>query len=543
MRFLPVVERELRVTARRPATYWSRFLGPVALIIVWIVFEATPSRMPHLRGQHLLTTLSLLTLAFAALAGVFLTADSISEERRDGTLGLLFLTDLKGYDIVLGKLAAAALNAATGLSAALPILALPLVMGGVTGIELFRIMLVLVVTLLFSLALGLAVSTFSQEPRQAMLGAFGLIILLSGVLPSLWWLQTVFAKFRSFDFLLWSSPVYGLLTAFDGRFAFRSGPGEFFRTITTLGAWAIGGFAIACFRTARIWQTSDAALVSEVSEVERTFKPRFRARMRTRLRSFPRIWLEVNPYFWRASRNNTAEFRLMELTKLCLGLWIMFWLGWLGTRDIAPYFIGCLFIAYAMHQVIKFAAAFEATRRFHEDRQSGALELLLVTPITIREIIIGEAKAQRNALLRPMFAAGAVNVALMFTVLIFRDELHMRREVGMFLGFFSGGLLLLWADIWAMRWVGMELALKSGKPHRAAFGTLFRILLPPWLALFLFMMVLMVGRGMKEDTASFIFGLWVFFGLALDLKRGMTARERLRWHFRDLAAQGAGSRG
>ena len=44
---------------------------------------------------------------YCLLSGVRSTADCLSVEKREGTLGLLFLTDLKGYDVVLGKLATA----------------------------------------------------------------------------------------------------------------------------------------------------------------------------------------------------------------------------------------------------------------------------------------------------------------------------------------------------------------------------------------------------------------------------------------------------
>ena len=39
----------------------------------------------------------------SAIAGLVLTADCISQERREGTLGLLFLTDLRGPDVALGN--------------------------------------------------------------------------------------------------------------------------------------------------------------------------------------------------------------------------------------------------------------------------------------------------------------------------------------------------------------------------------------------------------------------------------------------------------
>ena len=44
-------------------------------------------------------------------------------------MGLIFLTDLKGYDVVLGKLAATSLNGFYGLLAVFPLLAFPLLTG------------------------------------------------------------------------------------------------------------------------------------------------------------------------------------------------------------------------------------------------------------------------------------------------------------------------------------------------------------------------------------------------------------------------------
>ena len=45
------------------------------------------------------------------------------------------LTDLSGYDVVFGKLAATSLRSFCGLLAILPVLAIPLLLGSVTGKE------------------------------------------------------------------------------------------------------------------------------------------------------------------------------------------------------------------------------------------------------------------------------------------------------------------------------------------------------------------------------------------------------------------------
>ena len=111
MSFLPIVDRELRVTARRPRTYWSRLLVALIAIVIGAVLLGAYALTPQTQvGQTLFWALAGLSFCHCLFAGRMATADSISEEKREGTLGLLFLTDLKGYDIVLGKVVATSLN-------------------------------------------------------------------------------------------------------------------------------------------------------------------------------------------------------------------------------------------------------------------------------------------------------------------------------------------------------------------------------------------------------------------------------------------------
>src|ERR1041385_8470469 len=145
MTFLPVVERELRVAARRWYTYWTRFFAALGTlgICAWVWIYGVSDRPTAERGQALFWVISGLAFTYSLLVGVIVTADSISEEKREGTLGLLFLTDLKGYDVVLGKLAATSLNALYRLFCVFPILAIPLLLGSLTLGEFGRMALVL----------------------------------------------------------------------------------------------------------------------------------------------------------------------------------------------------------------------------------------------------------------------------------------------------------------------------------------------------------------------------------------------------------------
>src|ERR1700722_18974648 len=131
MTFLPIVERELRVAARKRVVYWMRvFIAFVALIIGGTIFLANLDLPEKDIGPRIFLGLSILALCYCLLAGRWFTVDCISSERREGTLGLLFLTDLKGFDVILGKLAATSLNGFFSLLALLPVLAIPLLMGG-----------------------------------------------------------------------------------------------------------------------------------------------------------------------------------------------------------------------------------------------------------------------------------------------------------------------------------------------------------------------------------------------------------------------------
>src|SRR5260370_40802282 len=119
MILLPIVERELRVAARRGSTYWTRplvVLGAM-LICFWLMLSLPFAAPSTSTGLNLFRALSVFAFVYCLFAGIRFTADYLSVEKREGTLGLLFLTDLNGYDVVLVKLPATSLNALYRLGA------------------------------------------------------------------------------------------------------------------------------------------------------------------------------------------------------------------------------------------------------------------------------------------------------------------------------------------------------------------------------------------------------------------------------------------
>ena len=182
------------MASRRAGTYWLRLLVAAALIVIstW-VFVVSGKLQPQMVGRTLFYTLTGGVMLYVMLAGLRSTSDCLSEEKRDGTLGLLFLTDLRGYDVVLGKLLANSLAVFYCVLAVLPVLAVPLLMGGVEVTEFARLVAVIVNSLFFSLSAGMLASAICTSARATISWTLLLLLLVTAGGPALgmieWWIR------------------------------------------------------------------------------------------------------------------------------------------------------------------------------------------------------------------------------------------------------------------------------------------------------------------------------------------------------------------
>jgi len=528
MTVLPIVGRELTVACRRAGTYWLRFwvaAGALGIFFILVLNSTSPvARM----GREVFDFMGYVTLGFCLLAGVFLTADSLSAEKREGTLGLLFLTDLKGYDVVLGKLAASSLHAIFGLLAVFPVLALPLLTGGLSAGEFWRTMLVFCGALYFSLGLGMLVSAASHDGRQAMGGTFAAITLLAGVLPLLWQLQFHLLNVGHVDFLLWTSPVYAYLMGFDASYLRRYGALEFWTAMGTIFSVGTGCIVASGNLLPRSWQKSSAADPNR----KRT---RFHFITETEARWRRPPLQDKNPFFWLALGDREGQSALTRMLVLLGLLWAVTLVFLLDHRSF-PFAIA---LAFGLHFAAKVLIASESGRRFHQDRQSGALELLLATPLRVEDIVTGQREALRKQFHRAIWLICLVNLlTLIFmvagvieesgpTYLFDREEIIMSAEV------FLGGAAMLWLDASALCWIGMWRGLNAKKYQRAVVSAWGQVMLPPWLAVFLFFCIgPVVAPGLQPGTMTFFILLWFGLGAAVDLAGIAWAREKLLTSFR-----------
>lgn len=232
----PILERELRVWARRGVTYWGRFtvaLGGILVCVMpllWsgnLVAPGTTGRS----GFNGLVSAAFLLCCLACL----LTADAISGERREGTLGLLVLTRVKHLDLLLGKLASRSLTSVLGLVALMPLLAFPLLTGGVSASEALRKALALLDTLFIALSIGLWASARGLERFRTACTA---LLLLAGLILG----PLLLGFFLPRTHLEMASPLTAILEAADVPYR-RSTAGFWFSLgLVQIMAW---GFLLA----------------------------------------------------------------------------------------------------------------------------------------------------------------------------------------------------------------------------------------------------------------------------------------------------------
>jgi hypothetical protein len=515
--FLPIVERELREGSRRRGIFGIQMkiasLGTLAFAVCLLASIADPAIS---FVKTLFWGMSGVCMLYCLLAGRLTTADCLSREKREGTLGLLFLTDLKGYDVVLGKLAATSLSGFYGLMAIFPMLAIPLLAGGLANAEFWRMTLVLVNTFLFSAAAGLFVSAISRHERKAMGANLGLLLLLAGLPPALfrWWL---------------SCPAYSFWLCADVNF--RRAPKDFRESNEIIFGMTIALLLLACWKTPRSWQDTPKPARAPRPKPERP-RRRWRAGNATRAALFRKHALDRNGYFWLAARPYFKASSVWMGIAVPAGVWIASYLTLHYVDQAAQ--VACALILSAM---LKLWMASEAGRQIADDKKAGAFELLLSTPLAAPDIVRGQRLALRRQFLLP--AAVSVAVGTYFMLSIWSAA---SRDAALIFCGWAAAILMFVADMIALSWTGMWAGLTSGSHGRATLKTAGKILIVPWAIFGLVdlgarVFMYLFYRPSWDSDWPFDVGCWFCVGILMDVISIIRARRGLNTRFAQLAAE------
>jgi ABC-type transport system involved in multi-copper enzyme maturation permease subunit len=525
MTFLPIAERELRVAARHPLTFWVRWAAALGCLLLWAVLGLANRRLSTSElSQLVFTAFGIVAFGFTLLCGVFLTSDCLSEEKREGTLGLLFLTDLKGFDVVAGKLAATSLHVVFALLAIFPIMAIPLLMGGVSPGEFWRLLLVLLITLFWSLGLGMLSSALRYEARQSMATTLFAILAWTGLLPALWWFNHILFRRNLVDFLLLPSPAFAFRAAYDFGYRLSNGKEAYWLSVTIIAFVALGCFIAAAVALPRLWQDARPAR-EEKATVRGLRDPLPQAYRRWH---FP----DPDPCFWLASRDSLRARTGLVAMLILLCVWGVFFVLSIAA-PAREGFIICVFSAYAVHQLAKYLMVVEATRQMSLDRNSGALELLLVTPLQDHEVISGYSRAFRQRFVPLVGTLALLNVCLCLLTVGYSRLSMNSSDRAIFFELFAGGVITLLLDFRTLGKIGLLRAIHTKSHNRAILGTLMRVMLPPWAAIIL-MVFVMQSTVRSAEGAAVTFAFWFGFGIVTDLILNSAATLELRKGLREL---------
>ena len=386
----PLIARELRVQARKRATYDVRLgVGLVAVCIVFLFIWNLPQQ--SINGENIFAVIHgclAVMLFFLAPIGA---ADAISREKREGTLGLLLLTGLTPAQIVLGKVASHAIRTFYFLLLMLPLSIIPVLLGGVGLQDFLASFAILLAIAVVGLAAALVASTLLLNFGAAMTWAIVLSALFT-VAVSAFVINAVFVLL----------PTTRLSEAPIGWRLFGFGPlGMMFpiqsKQVASMFVGSRWGFAyfasalpicsfvflnaIVKFAARKISQRRE---FSGETQKEATFRRRFltpivwrgafRSMMSRRLDRNPLIWLE-----YRAAWARAARWLIVFLIIL-----VEFRFGQ-GGLLLGPHLIAILLFGAIL--------AFKSSSSFQQEKESGAFELLLVTPLIESNLLGARLKA------------------------------------------------------------------------------------------------------------------------------------------------------
>lgn len=479
--------------------FTSGFALLVAGINLWWVtlFGSLPAS-----GEQLFRALSMVTLICACAAGPALTADCVNEERNNGTLGFLFLTNLHPISISLGKLAGHGILALYAIVSIVPVMALPLILGGADASSLAKTSLVLGVTLTLSLALGMLASTLCRKTWvAAALTLFVLAVLTLGI-PAADILMQMNQRI-DWAWLELFSPSYSLSMAEPSAAMLPSN--HLWLALSAQALMTLACFGFTTFLLPRIWKEGKSENgLHNLHSIWNTWNYGS-GKARDRLRA---CLLKVNPILWLSSRKRwgPAGPALVLLPLACAISWIgrHVPIGFYPSDFLNPMRIWIAAMPF-LYLGFCFRLAVAASERFAVDRKTGALELILCTPLSVWEILRGH----WLGLIRRFWGAALALLAMHGFVLNYiieairlegglpsftlRDALvgaarHVSGTVfipNQNVPFYIGTLAVLMAAVlmvalWiALVWLGTALSLKLRREVLAPWISLLLLAVPP----------------------------------------------------------------
>ncbi len=388
MALLPIIERELRIALRKRRPVRSRLRVAVLVAGGTLLFLLLATLGGNRQAGRSLHQALCLAAAYLVLRTPQLTAGVFAEERRQQTLGLLFLSGLGATEVFASKLLSSALVAFSDLLALFPMLAVPFLIGGVSFDLFLATICSLPNILLFVLAVCLLASVLTRDDGTAVILAAVLLFLVCGAGPLLYLADSRFSAGTGISSAwLWLSPAYGPYLVWRG-IGLTSTSGFWRNWSITLG-WSCLCLGAAAVTLKSLWREreEEAAAVGWHARWRRWLHGDVRRRQ-----GLAHTWLDANPVVWLAARDQQPTALAWLVFDGIVAAWLACWAAWPQSWPSVPnLFLTATLLNLTLWWIIRYTAA----RSFGEARRDGAYELLLTTPLDPSDILRGQFEALR----------------------------------------------------------------------------------------------------------------------------------------------------
>jgi ABC-type transport system involved in multi-copper enzyme maturation permease subunit len=465
---LPIARRELLVLSRVAATWKGRAFSSALVLIFGVLLalvyhygvQMVLTQVMHLVG----TGLSLMCL----FAGVTLTADSIAQEKRGGTLGLLFLTHLSAFEIVLGKLIAHAVVGFYTVLCALPLLSMSMIFGGMRFADVLMYLLSALNILFFSAAAGLCASSICYDKKRASsLGTLIILFFWMGA-PLLATILNAIGSPRWLIDVLTRCSVHLSTTLGFGVGLGRLLPSTAFTWWNLLWTHILGWLfvGLAVWWLLRHWQEKPSrkrAIFRELWKAISLGPPAGRLKLRRKL-------LDRNPFMWLASRD-----RLQAAIAWIVTVSLVAFVGFILFQ--APLRLELMIIVgVAMSIVLQLTFSSAAGAQLYREYEQGTLEMILSTPLSEHDVIDGQFAAVLRQY-RSLFVLTFLLLLAGLVMLLVRGGTPESIAAAALVVY--SGLLLL--QFYTIGWVGMWSIVIAPDPKKASTNAFFYITILPGL--------------------------------------------------------------
>jgi ABC-type transport system involved in multi-copper enzyme maturation permease subunit len=414
----PIFNREFLTVPRRPRHYITRvaYLGTLWVLAVttWLATgtwmrTATLGETARL-GPLLFQLLTLAQLALFLFFAALSAASAVALEKDRRTFILLLLTDLRDHEIVLGKLLGSLLPIGLLLLATVPLLVFLVLLGGVGLSQVAQAVLVLGATALAAGSLGGLVALWRDRTFQSLALTVLFLVLYLCLVRALPLLPGLADGPAAQQAGLWLDPFQALATVQDPvAAAGEAVPPAVGFALAMLGlSVLLNGWGLLRLR---VWNPSGEPIIQreapdaaeEVDPAKRAAAHAAPGAVRT-VGPNPILWREIftRAYGRRPLLVKTAYFVVLAL----IGYFALSPLVLGGDRP--AYMAAYGLIPIGVLSLLLVAA--QAATAITSERDTGALDLLLVTDLRPGEFIFGKLGGilynSKEYLLPPLLLAG-----------------------------------------------------------------------------------------------------------------------------------------